>query len=60
MEIRSLWQATSPHFDRMFQTKVRFVVDGKLRTQVVNSVSDKIIRELPMKGARQMSGDIYA
>lgn len=49
MQVTSLWQATSQHFDKLFETKVRFVVDGRIKTQVVNSISEKVIRELPME-----------
>ena len=51
MKVMSLWQATSQHFDRLFETKVRFVVDDRIRTQVVNSVSEKVIREVPMESS---------
>ena len=56
MRISNLWQATSQHYDRLFPTKVRFVVDDRVRTQVINSVSEKVIREVPMEN--QTSGGI--
>ena len=45
----------SNSFPNIPKTHIRFVVQDKVRTQVVNSSDDKIIREIP----RNLSSNIY-
>lgn len=45
----------SSSFPNIPKTHIRFVVKDKVRTQVVNSSNDKIIREIP----RKLSSNIY-
>ena len=45
----------SNSFPNISKTHVRYVVTDKVKTQVVNTDSDKIIREIP----RSLSSNIY-
>jgi len=59
MNVSKLWQATSPYYDKLFPTKIRFVVNERVKTQVVNSVSEKVIREVPMDDKTSLLDRLY-
>lgn len=46
---------SSNSFPNISKTYVRFIVKDQVRTQVVNSDNNKIIREIP----RKLSSNIY-
>ncbi len=45
----------SNSFPNLTNTRVRFVVQGKLKTEVINSDSNEVIREIP----RRLSANVY-
>jgi len=45
--------------DKIFDTTIRFVVNDKIKTQVVNPVDDKIIREIPIDQSSQILLNLY-
>jgi len=51
---------SSMTMDKVFNTKIKFIVSDEVKTQVVDQEKQKVIHEIPINNTANILLDIYA